>query len=337
MKTIRAFVLAALAAISSGQDRITLLSEDFEAQTYAWSGSTWGNAAYALLAPGQCGAQSHAVAFTLPSTCNYSTGSSWFKSSDSPRFTAFSTSLKIDFDYELSMDPAGDTAHVALMEYTTMGGALASVPVADLSTLLNDGLPHHATFSVQLPKAGTQWYIWFGVFADGAGDLLPGFCFDNVVVSEISAVRSFCFGDITGAACPCGNSLIPAGGCRNSLGMGALLTATGSVSVATDDLVLSAQQMRWGKPALLIEGSGPVDRVGVPFNDGLLCLGPPLRRLDSGISDGSGVATFGPGIAGAAQWVPGASHYVQVWYRDHPISCLTGSNLTQALAISPSP
>lgn len=331
MKLLCGFIIALLAASAFGQDRVSLLKEDFEGTSYGWTGAAWGNGAQTLLAPGQCGSQTRSIAFILPSTCNYSTGSPGFRSVGSPRFTAFTTSIWVEFDYVLSMDPTGDDANVGLVEYTTMGGG-SSVPVADMSALMNDGKPHHATFSVSLPAAGTQWYVWFGVTADGIGDLLPGWRIDNVVVSEFSAVQSFCFGDQSGAKCPCTNSYIPAGGCSNSLGMGALLTATGSLSVASDDLILRAQQMPWGTQGMLIEGS-LATASGVPFLDGLLCLGAPMSRLQPGTNFGSGIMTFGPGIASAAQWSAGTTHFVQVWYRDGSSYCGHGSNTTQALSL----
>jgi len=68
----------------------------------------------------------------------------------------------------------------------------------------------------------------------GWHDSLPSNHFDSFLPERVPGVDAYCFcadGD------PCGNP-DGDGGCRHSGGTGALLTATGSASVAADDLVL---------------------------------------------------------------------------------------------------
>jgi hypothetical protein len=337
MKVLCSLLVVALAATASAQDRISLVQQDFEGPYVPWSIFASGNGAQALLGPGQCGSTTQSFGFVVASTCTYSTGSAWSRGIMSPMFHAFSNTIRVEFDYTLAVDATGDLVQVDLFEYDTLG-TWTPVRIADLSTLSNDGLPHRASFSVQVPKAGTQWDLTFSFAADGIGDSLAGWRLDNISISEVSAIRSFCFGDQSGAPCPCGNtSYIPVGGCSNSRGMGAVLTATGSVSVAADDLVLSASRMLYSKTAILMEGLGPVMRGGAPFHDGLLCLTSPIQRVGIAVSDGNGIATFAPGLASANGWLAGSTRYLQVWYRDKPFPCGTGSNLTQAIAVELAP
>jgi hypothetical protein len=147
----------------------------------------------------------------------------------------------------------------------------------------------------------------------------------------------YCFGDGGGAACPCGNeSLSDTGeGCVNSTGVGALLTASGSASVAADDLQLAGTQMPPAKMALLISGSAKKNAgFGSPFGDGLRCVSAPLRRLGAHTTDGLGSAGWGPGLGSAGAFVPGHTGYFQVWYRDLWGPCSQGVNLTNALEVT---
>jgi len=59
-----------------------------------------------------------------------------------------------------------------------------------------------------------------------------------------------------------------AGALRNSTGIGALLTASNSVSVASDDLVLLAERLPTTQKGLVWMAAGQHD---LPFGDGRLC------------------------------------------------------------------
>ncbi len=162
----------------------------------------------------------------------------------------------------------------------------------------------------------------------------------------VSTVRSYgagtvgapsCAGDgESGVACPCGNeSLEGAGeGCRNSQGHGAVLYATGSASLAADDLVLRAFHARPHQPALFVQG---VPTAGQPFSDGLLCLGNPSERLDWRTLDVAGAAdSLGTSIASAGNVLaPGTVRGYQLWYRDPALSvCGTGSSFSSGVVIT---
>ena len=135
----------------------------------------------------------------------------------------------------------------------------------------------------------------------------------------------FCFGD---ALCPCTNPGSPPEGCANSSGSGAVLTAAGSVSAGADDLVFTASNLLPSQPALLFVGTMPL---GIPFGDGLRCVGGGVVRLGIKTPAPSGEAIWGPYLAAIGSWG------FQVWYRDPMGPCGSGFNLTNGVEIQFAP
>jgi Tol biopolymer transport system component len=133
----------------------------------------------------------------------------------------------------------------------------------------------------------------------------------------------FCFGDGTQATpCPCGNSGLAGNGCDNSIGsLGASLSTTGTQ--VPDTIVLLAQGELPTSLSIFLQGNTDL-AVGVPFGDGVRCVGGTLKRLyvhnavnstvsapvagDLSITAQS--ALLGDPIA------PGTSRSYQVYYRD---------------------
>ncbi|MCB9914747.1 MAG: hypothetical protein H6828_06300 [Planctomycetes bacterium] len=157
-------------------------------------------------------------------------------------------------------------------------------------------------------------------------------------------ISRFCFGDAGG--CPCNNPST-SGGCANSSGEGARLDpVAGGASVFADDLVLQATNLPAGSFTILIAAEG---HQAVPFSDGNLCVGghqTKIVRYNAPLAaPPSGVLTWGPGLVALSQsntiGLPsivgidaGESWFFQAYYRDAQGPCLTGSNTSNALAIS---
>ena len=101
----------------------------------------------------------------------------------------------------------------------------------------------------------------------------------------------FCFGDGTGAACPCGNSS-PVGneeGCLSSLAVGGRLRATGIARVLApcDNFTLVGTQMP-NSSALYFQGTAQQSSGnGSPFGDGKRCASGSIIRLGAKISAGN--------------------------------------------------
>ena len=89
---------------------------------------------------------------------------------------------------------------------------------------------------------------------------------------------SFCFGDGSGVACPCGNSGTAGRGCQNSATTGgAILAAAGSNSLANDTLTLTSSGELPSVTSIFLQGDVAI--TGVSFGDGVRCAGGVLKRL----------------------------------------------------------
>jgi hypothetical protein len=144
---------------------------------------------------------------------------------------------------------------------------------------------------------------------------------------------TICLGDGSGAACPCLNeSTLGAGeGCKNSQGHGAILSVSGSLTVAGADTAFSATQARPSQPGMLVQG---VNLIGTPFKDGILCMGAPTERVEVAFTDANGDAVTVGDIATLGNVNPGDTRHYQYWYRDPNLSpCGFGSNFSQGLTI----
>lgn len=155
------------------------------------------------------------------------------------------------------------------------------------------------------------------------------------VVVDVPAADPFCAGDgFDGTDCPCGNNtaFLDYEGCRNSTGVGAILEASGSLSFATDDLVLELSQARPSQPVVFMQGTS---QISLPFKDGKFCLGSPTERMEFGVLDSHGYeTTSGSIVTNGNVPGPGATRYYQAWYRDPAVSvCGTGSNFSSGLII----
>ncbi len=152
------------------------------------------------------------------------------------------------------------------------------------------------------------------------------------VPDECGAGEGYCYGDGTGTGCPCGNTGGSGEGCANSTGSGAILVGTGSNSVLADDLSFTVLQALPGQGSLLFVANNQLS--GLLFGDGLRCAGGGLVRLGVRIPNGSGTATWAPGMGATGGWASGDTKNFQAWYRDPGSSpCANEFNTTNGVTV----
>jgi len=143
--------------------------------------------------------------------------------------------------------------------------------------------------------------------------------------------RGVCFGDGTGGACPCSNSGAAGEGCRNSSGSGAVLSGTGTNSFANDDLRLVVTQAASNASGFFLQGGSTIT---LPFGDGILCVGPPTRRLQFGATNAFGNTASSISLAGFV--TPGDTVFYQYWFREPNSAgpCGNASNVSSAYRVA---
>jgi hypothetical protein len=117
----------------------------------------------------------------------------------------------------------------------------------------------------------------------------------------------------------------------NSVGPGAVMAASGSSSIAANDLVLHTSGCPANKLGLYLYGMGEDQ---APFHDGYRLISLPLQRINISVTtDAAGNAVL-PIDLNAAPFsggvLPGMVLNFQFWYRD---SGPSGSNLSDALRV----
>ena len=152
----------------------------------------------------------------------------------------------------------------------------------------------------------------------------------------------YCFGDGSGAACPCGNTGAPGHGCANAQNAsGARLTASGTPSVSQDDVNLGLSGLPGaGTAVLYFQGTLALGGgQGVPFGDGLRCAGGVVERLGVTLAQADGnvfPSTVALGTLSDLGQVPalGGTRYYSAWYRDIAPFC-TGAtwNLSNGVEV----
>jgi hypothetical protein len=194
-----------------------------------------------------------------------------------------------------------------------------------------------------------------GVWSDGQNVYVSGYARYTVYSFQYEAflwwrplqspITPYCFGDGSGAQCPCGNNAPPGsgGGCLNSAvsGIGAALVASGDSSLSNDTLVLRAARLT-DTSCLFFQGTSQQSGgAGATFGDGLRCASGVVTRLGTRTSVGSFVdypSGADPSVSvrgGIAS--PGTRTY-QVWYRNAAVFCTADTfNLTNGLSVIWSP
>jgi len=147
---------------------------------------------------------------------------------------------------------------------------------------------------------------------------------------------SFCSGDGSGTACPCGNVGGSGEGCANDTGSGGVLTGSGSASTGAADLVLSAEQLIPNQPGLYFQGNNAINSGnGNPFGDGLRCAGGGVIRLQVRFADSAGTSATNIDIGATGGVSAGDVRRYQLWYRDPGASpCNSLFNLSNGYEIA---
>lgn len=183
-------------------------------------------------------------------------------------------------------------------------------------------------------NSGSTYFIRVSGFVGAQGTF--------TLTTHLDTGQPYCLGDaISGSICPCNNNSPTAAlaGCKNSTGVGAQLVASGTPSVATDNVVLQVTNMPPGASCLFFQGTAKhADGYGGPFGDGLRCVSGTVVRLWTKSNVG-GVASFpaageprvaARGLIGSA----GGLRFYQAWYRNAASFCLPSTfNLTNGFQI----
>lgn len=166
----------------------------------------------------------------------------------------------------------------------------------------------------------------------------------DVFVADVPApVLTFCVGDGSQVACPCGNNGAPLHGCANSVSAaGARIVGTGGASVATDTLTLVVHDLPRNASVTIFQGTGYQlpSGFGAPFGDGLRCVGAPFVRLGNRLAS-NGALVFGATVATdpriSIQGLIGASggtRTYQAFYRNSANFCTASPvNLSNGIQI----
>jgi hypothetical protein len=142
----------------------------------------------------------------------------------------------------------------------------------------------------------------------------------TVMRLESRPASSYCLGDGTGTACPCGNAGTAGNGCANSSGKSARLVAMGTS--VPDSIRFTVTGEMPSALTMVLQGTASVGPF--PYGDGLRCVGGSLKRLYA--KHASGGTVFAPASGdlsvrarsaqlGATIPAGAVSHYM-AYYRD---------------------
>jgi hypothetical protein len=257
-------------------------------------------------------------------------------------FDFSSAEAKLAYRYFLALSVADGIDKLAVeMSTSGLGGPWVQIAVHDTdgnlgwrshefaaadAQALGLALTANARVRFLASDAGTSSIVEAGVdaFRVSRGVCLP-------------PLGTFCFGDGSGAACPCGNTGSAGQGCASSLGHGGTLSGTGFAIVGADSFVLTGSGMP-NSSALYFQGTSPAGGgSGLLFGDGLRCAAGSILRLGTknnlgGTSSypvGADLDISVKGLVPAA----GGTRYYQVWYRNAAMFCTTSTfNLSNGLS-----
>jgi hypothetical protein len=146
-----------------------------------------------------------------------------------------------------------------------------------------------------------------------------------------SDFTTFCFADGAAVSCPCGND-DPNGGCQNSTAAGAVLAATGTASLGSNDMFLSLTNMPPNVNSILFTGD---QQVNIVLGNGIRCVGGAVRRSVP-VNTGPNGTVSGNAFPGAL-FLPGETAYFQAWYQDFSGPCGAVHSVSNAVGVTFAP
>ncbi len=156
------------------------------------------------------------------------------------------------------------------------------------------------------------------------------------VGGNISSGMAYCFGDGSGATCPCGNVGGAGEGCSNSAGVGSTLTGSGNASLSNDTLQMDVVGVPGAKPGLIIRGNNQIANLA---GDGLLCAGGGSMRsqVQVTVAGATSFTDFNGGPFGTVANIGTPTNF-QFWYRDPQSGpCGTGFNFSNGWTVTYTP
>jgi hypothetical protein len=178
---------------------------------------------------------------------------------------------------------------------------------------------------------------------DDTDQQVTNITFNITVEGDLGTV--FCFGDGDGGICPCGNVndgtyFDGQAGCANGANLGgAAMRGSGSESIVEGTAILESSGLEPGQPGLYFQGDNALGGGdGVPFGDGLRCIGGGVVRLEVAYATSTGYSRTSVNIAAEGGVSAGETKVYQLWYRNPAASpCGSGFNLTNGFSVTWTP
>jgi hypothetical protein len=262
-------------------------------------------------------------------------------------FVSGDDQLLMEDAHDIGISPSGAVwtiAGLAPGSYTVYTYAWAPDNIAYVTTV--NGTPVGGAWPGGYAAGVTHAVHTFQVAAGGSIVLTMGATsgygtFNGLqIVGQATSATTYCSGDGSATACPCGNAGAAGNGCGSSVNpSGAHLSVTGTASVASDSLVLHGSGMPDTSPVLYFQGTLKVNGGnGNVFGDGLRCAGGTVIRLADKTNAGGASAYPQSGDAPiSVQGMISAGNVrdYQAWYRNIAPFCTTDTfNLTNGVELT---
>ena len=172
-----------------------------------------------------------------------------------------------------------------------------------------------------------NWSLNIYDWAGGDSGSFSGWTLNGTDGAGGNVGNAYCFGDGSGAACPCGATGGAGEGCMTTSGSGASLAGGGNADVNADTFSLSVAGAPAGKPGLFFQGNTMTMN---PMGDGIMCSNSTSRYGVQFLSGAGAASISGLGANSAS----GASTNYQFWFRDPANSCGGGFNYSNGWTVT---